>query len=922
MRVYFHAIACLLILASPVFADDPPAPVPVTEAAGKMTLPEGFAATLFAGEPDCVQPIAGTFDARGRLWVVECMSYPKWTPEPPGNDRVSIYEDRDGDGQFDEKTIFWDRGHNLSGIEVGFGGVWLCSTPNLVYVPDTDGDDVPDGPPQVVLDGWDLKARHNVFNALVWGPDGWLWGCNGILSNSLIGPVGATPEQRTSINCGVWRYHPMRKKFEAVAHGTTNPWGLDFDDYGEAFITNCVIHHLFHVVPGAHFQRMFGQDMLPHSYSLMNSCADYLHWAGGAWYGSRGGQGEHSKAGGGHAHSGAMIYLGDNWPAEYRNSLFTCNIHGNRLNRDRLELSGSGYAARRADDFMFANDPWFRGLWVRQGPEGAAYVADWCDTGECHNYEVADQTNGRIYRVAYGKPEHAPINLAKLSDVQLAELQSHANDWHVRQSRRLLQERHAAGRLDKNARVPLLAQLRNGQATVPQRLRALWALHVTGGVGDSVIHELLASPEDHLRAWAVRLLADDGPLSPLQLSWLNERAQADESPRVRLALAGIMQRLPLDQRWALAAGLLQHGEDAQDQNLPLMLWYATEPLVVSHTGRAIALLEQTKIPLVREFIARRIASLEQLEPLVALLGRIEQDDIRRDVLLGLRTAIQGQRSVPMPAGWAETFASRLNTSEDAEVRDTATAIALIFGDKAAYDGLRKSVLDANSEGTVRRKALEALIQQHDPELPPLLQQLINDETLRGPAVRGLAGYDDVKTPGLLLAAFAGYDAPLREDAVLTLASRPAYAQALLDAVESGAVARNEITPFIARQLVGMKNPAIEDRLRQVWGQVQATSGEKSAIIAGHKEKLTEESLASADRSHGRAVFGRTCAACHRLFDDGRKVGPDLTGSQRTNVTYILENLVDPNALVGRDYQMTIIVTNDGRTLNGIITNED
>lgn len=920
-------LAGLIILGAATGTRAQDRPIPATEAAARMTMPEGFQATLFAGEPDVVQPIAGAFDDRGRLWAVECLSYPKWTPEPPGNDRITIYEDRDGDGQFDEKTIFWDRGHNVSGIEFGFGGVWLCSTPNLVFVPDADNDDVPDGPPVVVLDGWDLKARHNVFNALAWGPDGWLWGCNGILSNSRIGPPGTPDEQRTPMNCGVWRYHPLRKHFEVVAHGTTNPWGLDFDDYGEAFITNCVIHHLFHVVPGAHYQRMFGQDMLPNSYALMNSCADYLHWAGGAWFGSRGGKGAHSDAGGGHAHSGAMIYLGDSWPADYRNNLFTCNIHGNRLNRDRLEQSGSGYAARRADDFLFAHDEWFRGLWTRQGPDGSMYVADWCDTGECHNYEVADQTNGRIYRVTFRGARSAddplpPFDLTKTSDADLVAIQASANEWQVRHARRLLQERHAAGRLTKEVRALLLAQMRDKQATSPQRLRAVWTLHATGGLGDAVTQELLLQRDEHLRSWATRLLLENHSLSPLELSWLLERARIDKSPRVRLALASGLQRLPLDQRWALASHLLKHSGDATDANLPLMLWYGIEPLVDASPGRALALLEQAEIPLVRQHIARRAAALGQLEPLVAVLSHGKSEPLHHDVLLGLRTALQGRRQVPMPQGWAEIYPSQLAASADDGIRELATALALTFGDREAFDSLRRTILQSTAEPSIRRKALEALVQQHDAELAPLLQQLVQDEDLRAPAIRGLAGYEDAKTPTVILTVFGSLSAAEREDAVLTLASRPSFTLALLDAVERGDVARNEITPFVARQLVGMKNDQVTKRLEQVWGQVQATTGEKAAVIAKHKQHLSTDVLSSADRAHGRAVFSRTCAACHKLFDEGRKVGPDLTGAQRMNIDYVLENLVDPNALVGRDFQMTIIVTTDGRTLNGIVTGED
>src|SRR5262245_31764796 len=277
------------------------APASPQEAVQRLTLPPGFKATLCAAEPDVVQPIAMTLDPRGRLWVVENRAYPIWLGGPSGKDRILIFEDADGDGRFDRRTVFYGGGTNLTGIELGYGGVWVCATPNLLFFPDRDGDDRPDGPPVVKLDGWNVKAEHNLFNALRWGPDGWLWGCHGILSTAKVGKPGTPDDKRVAMNCGVWRYHPTREVFEVVAHGTTNPWGLDFDDYGEAFITNCVIAHLFRVIPGSHFERMYGTDFDPHLYGLMGSCADHLHWAGGRWQDSREGNRIHESFGGGHA---------------------------------------------------------------------------------------------------------------------------------------------------------------------------------------------------------------------------------------------------------------------------------------------------------------------------------------------------------------------------------------------------------------------------------------------------------------------------------------------------------------------------------------------------------------------------------------------------------------------------------------------
>ncbi|MCA9116604.1 MAG: hypothetical protein KDA79_16090 [Planctomycetaceae bacterium] len=606
--------ASLLLAAVPAIAEDQPADQPLTpaEAASTLKMPAGFRSTLFAGEPDVIQPIAFTLDDRGRLWVVESLTYPDWITDPAqtGHDRILIFEDENNDGRFDRRTVFYDQGTNLSGIAVGFGGVWLTAVPNLLFIPDQNADDRPDGPPEVLLDGWDLKARHNVVNGLTWGPDGWLYGCNGILSNSAVGKPGTPDEQRMRMNCGVWRYHPVRHEVEWVASGSTNPWGLDFDERGQILITNCVIHHLFHMIPGGHVRRMFGQDLTSSTFGLIESIADYLHWGGGRWQDSRGGQGIHHEAGGGHAHAGAMIYLGDNWPKKYYGSLFTCNIHGRRVNCDQFEQAGSGLKAIRADDVLFSADPWFRGLELKYGPDGGVYMTDWSDTGECHDYVNTQKGTGRIFKVTYGQPKPVKVNLQQQTDAELVQLQHHANLWYARHARRILQERAAAGTLER-ATTQLLRQQLAAAGTEPAVLRAMWTLYCTNGLTDEDLEQLLSHKFPYVRGWSIQLLLDDRQITTDQLSQLVELAGKNPSPVVRLYLASALQRLDHDARWQLAAPLLAHAEDAEDHNLPLMLWYGIEPLIAAEPGRAVALLPQVQIPLVRQYIARRLVQLEK-----------------------------------------------------------------------------------------------------------------------------------------------------------------------------------------------------------------------------------------------------------------------------------------------------------------------
>jgi putative membrane-bound dehydrogenase-like protein len=913
IRGWLVIFSLIASAGSTVAAD---APAPLAEAAGRFKLPEGFQATLFAGEPDVVQPIAFTFDDRGRLWVVENHSYPGWKDEK--KDRVLILEDTDGDGRFDVRKVFLENGSNLSGIEWGFGGVWLCSTPNLMFVPDANSDDIPDGEPVVKLDGWDITARHNVSSSLAWGVDGWLYGCNGILSNSRLGKPGTLDAARTAMNCGVWRYHPTREIFEVVAHGTTNPWGLDFDQYGQTFITNCVIQHLWHVVPGARFQRMFGQDYNPHTYSLMSSCADHIHWAGGPWQEARGGD-RHDAQGGGHAHVGAMIYLGDNWPDAYRNQIFMCNVHGNRVNRDALERQASGYVARHADDFLHAGDPWFRGMTVKYGPDGGVFVSDWTDTGECHNYEVVDRTNGRIYKITYGMTKPWQTDLAKKTNAELMDLVRHKNQWIGRHATRILQERAVDKRIDPGP----LAKMMREESTDVGKLQLIWALRAIGAADGALLLDLMDSKHDVVRAWAVQLELEDREASPRVLARMADLAKNDPSAWVRLALAAGLQRLQPFERWTIATELAARAEDAADTNLALMNWYALEPLVTYDTARALRLAANARIPLVRQYIARRLATGADPTTLVALVAAVSKSDeaMREDFLAGIYQALAGRRRVAAPAGWSE-LSRQLAASKVPAVRRQAMLLAVIFGDRQAMDDLNRVVADAKAEPEVRCEAIAALAQSKVAELPRLLQPLLADSQVRLTALRALAGYNDDETPRAILTHYASFDLAARQEAIAALASRANWALLLLDAVDQSAIPRGDVSAFHVQQLQSLANPQVGDRLAKVWGAARPTAADRAALVVEYKQRLNGDVLATADRSRGRAVFAKTCAACHTLFDAGGKIGPELTGSQRNNLDYVLSNVLDPSAVLAKDYQMHLIQTNDGRVLSGIIKSED
>ncbi len=905
--------------------------LPADEAVKGIHLPPGFQATVFAAEPDVQQPIAMTTDARGRLWVAENYTYSeqKLNFDLKLHDRIVILEDTTHSGHFDRRTVFWDQAQKLTSVAVGFGGVYVLCPPRLLFLPDRNHDDIPDGEPEVLLDGFDDGAvRHNIANGLKWGPDGWLYGRHGILASSNVGHPGDPEDRRTRVNAGIWRFHPVTRRFEVVAAGTTNPWGSDWDDLGQMFFINTVIGHLWQVIPGAYYRRMYGEHPNPHLYELIDQTADHLHWnTAETWDQIRklGVTGPTSLAGGGHAHSGLMMYLGDNWPDQYRNTMFTANFHGRRINNDRLERAGASYTARHAPDFMSIDDPWFRGLELLSGSDGSVFVSDWSDFGECHNQEGIHRTSGRIYRLAYGTPKAWTGDISALPDAELVRLQLEKNDWFVRQARQTLQERAAQGKDRAAVHVALHAQFRD-QAEVSRKLRALWALYVTGGVTEAWLRELLHAPDEAIRVWAIQLATDQGAPSQAMQSEFSTLARQDPSGLVLTFLASALRRFPLEQRWELARGLAERAEFANDRVFPLMLWYGIEPAVPGFSKEAVALALDSRIPKLRRFLARRIG--EELVPnptaaneLVGLLTATSNTRFRLDVLGGLSEALNGVKHAVAPVAWPAVVA-KLATDPEPRVSTLTRELSAVFGDAGALTKLRATLVDRSAGVGDRRQALRTLLQNPDPGLPALLAGLLDDADLALDALRGLAALGDTNTPALLLQHYADLKTDAaRAEAINTLISRPAFATATLTAVQRGRLPRPAIGPTQIRQLLSFSDAGIIEQVHRLWPRLDDSAGGRRELLVKYQGLLTPARLQAASPAAGRKVFQQTCAVCHSLYGEGAKIGPDLTGSDRHNLEYLLDNILDPSAVVPESYRVSTVTLKDERVINGIVLSQ-
>jgi putative membrane-bound dehydrogenase-like protein len=910
--------------------------LPPQEALKKLKLPEGFKATLFAAEPDVQQPIAMTFDGRGRLWVAENYTYAesKVNFDLTQSDRIVILEDSDNDGKYDKRTVFWDKGKRLTSIEIGFGGVWALCAPYLYFIPDRDGDDKPDSEPIVVLDGWNESAvRHNIVNGLKWGPDGWLYGRHGILAESNVGVPGTSADQRTKLSCGMWRVHPITKKFEVVCWGTTNPWGHDWDQHGELFFINTVIGHLWHAVPGAHFRRMYGADPNPHTYQLIEQTADHFHWdtvENWADIRSKGVTPTTDQAGGGHAHSGLMIYQGDNWPEKYRNTLFTLNLHGRRINNDKLERKGAGYVGKHAPDMVFSDDPYFRGIDLITGPDGGVYVADWSDIGECHENDGVHRTSGRIYKITYGTAAALKIrDIAKLSDKELADLQLHPNDWYARQSRRVLQERAAAGTDVAEAKSVLERTLKESKEVV-HRLRALWSLHAIGAAPEAMLLKMLNDDSEHVRVWGIQLLAESRQPSAEALSAMERLAKSDRSGLVLTYLASSLQRIPTLQRTNLVLALSKREEVANDPMFPLMLWYGMDGWTLVNNGRPAAeCMTHCKIPVVRQLIARRFTegrgNGDGFATMIGGFGSLNDflptAKQQKDMLLGITEGLRGQRKVEAPKGW-DTAQRNLLKSEDQEVRRLAREIGVTFGNSDAIEETKKIAITKSSGRDARRQAIFVLSEAKPADLGQIMVGLLDDAEVAPEAIRALSSLKNADLAEMLLGRYRSMSAAGKTETINMLATRPDSAKRLLEAIDSKSIDRQAVAVFQVRQMQNLKDDAVQKTVARLWPELRPISSQKQSLIGHYRKVMTTEAVAKGDRAKGRAVWAKNCASCHTLFGEGGKIGPDLTGAQRTNLEYLLENIIDPSSSLAPEFRMSILVMNDGRTIQGIVVSKN
>ncbi|MBI3414908.1 MAG: ThuA domain-containing protein [Verrucomicrobia bacterium] len=890
-------------------------------------------------EPIVAQPVFLNFDERGRMWVVQYRQYPhpaglkmmshdnvwravydKVPPPPPhhfrGEDKITIHEDTDGDGKFDKHTTFVDGLNICTSVERGRGGVWVLNPPYLLFYRDENNDDVPDGDPEVRLAGFGLEDTHSVANSLRWGPDGWLYGAQGstvtanIFSYGADGkPLNAKPIYSQGQN--IWRYHPETRRYEVFAEGGGNAFGCEIDSKGRVFSGhNGGNTRGFHYQQGAYLQKGFekhGPLSNPYAFGYFpqmphDDVERFTH--------------------------NFIIYEGGALPVRYEGKLFGVEPLQGRVVYSEITPDKSSFCTRDLGYVVTSEDKWFKPVDIKAGPDGAIYVCDWYDRQVNHyrNHEgQIDKGNGRIYRLKAKQPnaqqyaDSARIlsRVSKASTKELASLLTHPNKWFRQLALRLLADRH-----DKSLSLDLEEILqRSGEQTA---LEALWAMNASGNFDDALAKRLLQIPAASIRAWTVRLLGDANQILPDLAPKLAELAARETDLEVRDQLASTAKRLPANYGLPVIRALLAHSEDVVDNRLPLLLWWAIESKAESDRDSVMAMFNDTglwDLPLVREHILARLmrryamaGTRQDLLSCARLLDRSPNTEVTAKLMSGFEEAFKGRAMTGLPDKLIEAMA---------KVGGESIILGLRRGDAESVAKALSVIADESADKAKRLRYIQTFGEVKEPRCVPVLLKLVGSVDARifhKPALTALQQYDELRIGGDVVAAFNQFTNETRTVALTLLASRPAWALQLLQAVDAGQITKAQIPQDVLLKLKRHEGTSIAELIKKHWGQERvATTAEMQQQIDRFAQMVRG---GSGSPYEGQKLFMGSCGACHKLFGQGGQIGPDLTTFKRDDLDTMLLSIVNPNAEIREGYENYFVTTKDGRTLSGFLADKD
>lgn len=909
-------------------------------AAKLMTVPEGFTVEVVASEPEIVNPVAMAIDEKGRYWITESLEYPRRSAGP-GRDRVKILEDTDGDGRADKFTVFLDGLNIPSAVQVGHGGVWIANAPDLLFVPDANRDGVPDGPAQVVVTGFGRDDTHELPNSLTWGPDGWLYGLNGVFNPSHVrygkdNPNFAAAEREKhpgwKFTVAMFRIHPQTREFQVFCEGTSNPWGIAFNDEGEAFISACVIDHLWHLVETGYYHRQ-GGPYPPHTWKIESIVKH-----------------KHQKA----AYCGITWFDSDAYPEQYRKKLYMGNIHGGCINVDRIERNGSTYAGFGEPDFLTANDAWFMPVVQKTGPDGSLYILDWYDRYHCYqdanrDPEGIDRLKGRLYRVRYKEtPRKANFDLASLGDDELFQLLESPNVWTRGTAQRILEERMWADG-ESAKRIQSLGMSRsNGKLTTDFGRHAAFRVATNGPTYNEVhCKQSLHHPDPVIRAWSYRTLLSIIPrLNASSTMDSNEligivipygMLDKDQIVRVqawitatRAAEQGILRD---DVHEAIKKGSKALGNDPHAHRLAwqtVKAFYGRRPDLL---GDLLAAPEYRSSALAQSLDGRLMDwVLSQPQPDAVVLQTILATDAAsesaRQVLNVLATQIQtrqlaGERLAAVRKSVGPVI-QKIVADPSSRNFVPAALLATTWGDSEGYAAAHRVLETSTFKDEERLAAAGALVAAGQDEVLRSVAAIFDGQPpaaseFKGKLLATLSRLDDPEVGSFALAYYPKLATDLQPKAIELLTQRPSWAAALLAAMEKKQIPASALSSLQARRIADLGDEQLSKRLGEVWGQVRSGRDPQRERVVAEMRHLVRTT--PGDAVKGQLIFSKVCGQCHKMYGEGAEVGPEITLNGRNDFTQLLSNIFDPNLVIGAGYRSCTVITDDGRALSGLLAED-
>ncbi len=908
-------------------------PLSPKEAEKHFVTPDDLSVQLVLGDPDIAQPLFMMWDERARLWVLEYRQYPdpagltmlsrdtflrsvydKVPPAPPnhfrGRDRISIHEDTDGDGVYDRHSTFVDELNIASSFAIGHGGVYVTNPPYLLFYPDKNRDDIPDGDPEVLLEGFGIEDSHSVINSLRFGPDGWLYGGQGSTVTAAVKKPGSKDPPIRTVGQQIWRYHPLLQKFEVFAEGGGNTFGCEIDSKGRIYSGhNGGDTRGFHYVQGAYYRKGFGKHgplSNPFSFGFFENMK------------------HHSVARFTH---NFILYEEGVLPERFQGKLFGIEPLQGQVVLSDVKPFKSSFETSDIERVLKTDDPWFRPVDIKAGPDGCIYVADMYEQRIDHSSHYAgriDRSNGRIYRL---KPNdqtlpvpHLPVaDMGTLSgEVLLNSLENPAR-WHRQTALRLIDDSP-----DSLLAGKIFERLQS--ATGQTALELLWALNLCDGLTDDAALRLLQHEDQFVRAWTVRLLGDRRDVSPLLAEHLIRMAALESYLEVRKQLACSARRLPPEVALPVLNALLNYDEDAADIHQPLLLWWAIESQIsLTSSDEIVAqLLPEAKAwhrPLVQQYVLQRLmqryaASGTRSELLAAarLLDRAPDRESADLLLLGFEEAFQGRSLAGIPDAMVAAIAKSGGGSP---------ALKLRQGQPEAVKLAIQTVSNPAAKSAERRQLIEIFGQIARPDVLPILLKLIaeeKDEAVLSATLTALLSFDDASIADAVSKRFSSLSEESRLAAESLMASRPAWSLVLLQAVENNLIPATLLTESTLRKMLLHPIPEIAPLIQKHWGAVAgASTAQMQAEILRISSVLT---AGSGNPKQGKTLFMQNCGRCHLLFEEGGRIGPDLTPFARDNVERMLNNIINPNLEIREGFENHLVVTADGKVLNGFLADKD